>query len=95
MLPVIKHMGNEFLDFEGNGGKNKFPPRGLNVNKRHELKNEGFEMSRLGFFLFAGLVGGALVANEIFGLPSIGAVAGGGLGAILGYFLDKKSGDQD
>ena len=52
-------------------------------------------MSRLGFYLFSGLFGGAVIANYFFGLPAIGAVAGAGLGVILAYYFDKKSGDQD
>lgn len=51
-------------------------------------------MSRLGFYLFSGLIGGAVLANYVFGIPAIGGVAGGAIGVILALYLDKKSGDQ-
>ena len=51
-------------------------------------------MSRLGFYLFSGLVGGAGIAYYLIGAPAIGGVAGGVIGVVLALYLDKKSGDQ-
>lgn len=52
-------------------------------------------MSRLGFYLFAGLFGGALITNYFDWFPAVGAIMGAVLGAILAFYLDKKSGDQE
>jgi hypothetical protein len=54
--------------------------------------------TRIGFFIFAGLVTGALVGNLLVGLPGPGALAGGLSGLISGGMLDyyewRKGGEE-
>lgn len=57
--------------------------------------------TRIGFFIFAGLVAGALAGNLLAGSPGPGALAGGLLGLISGGVLDYRewrngdTGDQE
>ncbi len=46
--------------------------------------------TRIGFFIFAGLVVGALAGNFLAASPGPGALAGGLLGLILGGLLDYR-----
>lgn len=54
--------------------------------------------TRIGFFIFAGLVAGALAGNFFAASPGPGALAGGLFGLILGGLLDYRDwgrGDGD
>lgn len=51
-------------------------------------------ISKIGFFLFAGLLLGAIAGQLILGSPAVGAVALGALGAILGLALDYFGGED-
>jgi len=46
--------------------------------------------SRLGLFMFLGLVIGAIVGRWGFGYPVTGALLGAGLFGLLGWFLDNR-----
>ena len=48
--------------------------------------------TKIGFFLFAGLLAGAVLGQVVFGVPAVGAVALGALGVVLALFLDYSSG---
>ena len=51
------------------------------------VTRQGGSASALGFFIFAGLIGGALLGN-VFGLAGVGAGFGGALGLWVGAASD-------
>lgn len=51
------------------------------------VTRRGGEGSAIGFFIFTGLIVGALLGN-LFGLAGVGAGFGGGLGLWLGAAVD-------
>lgn len=46
------------------------------------------DLTRIGFYAFAGLVLGAVAGQLLAVAPGPGALAGGVLGALLGYLVD-------
>lgn len=46
--------------------------------------------TRIGFFIFAGLIAGTLAGNFLVASPGPGALAGGLLGLISGGLLDYR-----
>ena len=68
----------------------------IDVNKAKSLAydspcQEGSGMTtRIGFFIFAGLVAGAVAGNLLAASPGPGALAGGLFGLILGGVLDYR-----
>lgn len=43
----------------------------------------------IGFFVFAGLVAGAIIGNWLPYMATLEAVAGGAIGAVIGLLVDK------
>lgn len=50
--------------------------------------------TRIGFYIFAGLVVGAVVGKWLPYIASIEALAGGVLGGLLGLLVDKLSANK-
>jgi uncharacterized membrane protein len=48
----------------------------------------------IGFFVFAGLVIGAVIGNWLPYMATLEAVAGGVIGAVIGFMVDKKIQDN-
>ena len=51
--------------------------------------------TKIGFFLFAGLLAGAILGQLVYGAPAVGAVAFGALGVVLALLLDYSSGQDE
>ncbi len=49
------------------------------------------DFTRMGFFLFAGLLAGAAIGGFGFYSPAVGALIGAGLSLILALYLDWRA----
>lgn len=49
------------------------------------------DFTRIGFFLFAGLMAGAAIGGFGFYSPAVGALIGAGLGLALAVYLDWRA----
>jgi len=58
---------------------------------QHDDRKTQKDFSRIGFGLFAGLVGGAVIGGFGFYSPVPGAFAGAVIGLALALFLDRRA----
>ena len=49
----------------------------------------------IGFFVFAGLIAGAVIGKWLPYLASLEAIAGGIIGGLLGFMIDKAKAKQE